>query len=363
MYRGRALLAPCLLTAIWVLARSAAVQDIGPEVLIHDEAMDGYAAENIEPIDRRGEEMTRWPSIENTAAKPHSSKRVSEIIANIHQFVVGGRPRQKMPPPANRSALIRTLESLQDNRKAESAPPASEPFNRDVQAHKLAKGAPARPNKSASRISLYGYAFWRDEGRQGLAPLAQYGGSQLGLVASYRLGTATTAPALFARASGELDTFQGAEAAAGVRWQPTRKIPISLAVERRFRHKSDDAVAAYLFGGWSSDRLPVGAELSVYGQAGVVRADRGPQKIDHFYDGQIRLERRVLTAGKVHLTAGGGVWAGGQSGINRVDTGPTAAVNFGLGQTSFRLSADYRVRMTGNAAPPSGPAITLSASY
>lgn len=363
MYRGRALFAPCLLTAVWVFARALTMQDFGHETLRLETSTDSDMAEANALIGNGSSETRTWPDRTPPSASTYFGKTTTSVVNGFAPFIVGSIQRRKMPLLSARFPILNALESTRIYKQAPSDASTEDLVNYHPQPNKTSTAASPVTGKTSSRISLYGYAFWRDEGSQGLAPLAQYGGSQLGLVASYRLGNATTAPALFARASGELDTFQGAEAAAGVRWQPTREIPISLAVERRFRHKSDDAVAAYLFGGWSFDQLPVGAELSVYGQAGVVRADRGSKKIDHFYDGQVRLERRVLTTGKVHLTVGGGAWAGGQSGVDRVDAGPTAAVNVGLGQTSFRLSADYRVRMTGNAAPPSGPAITLSASY
>jgi hypothetical protein len=339
------------------------MQDFGHEALLLETSTDSDMAGTNALIGNGNSETRAWPDRTPPAASAYFGKTTTNVVNGFAPLIVGSTQRRKMPFLSASIPILHTVESTRISGQAQSEAFTEELVNYHPQPHRTSTAVLPVTGKTTSRLSLNMYAFWRDEGSQGLAPLAQYGGSQLGLVASYRLGNTTKAPALFARASGALDIFQSAEAAAGVRWQPTRKIPISLAVERRFRHESDDAVAAYLFGGWSSDQLPVGAELSVYGQAGIVRADRGPKKIDHFYDGQVRLERRVLNAGKVHLTVGGGAWAGGQSGVNRTDAGPTAAVNFGLGQTSFRLSADYRFRMAGNATPPSGPAITLSASY
>ena len=367
MFRGRALLAPCLLTAFWILARSAtfqdSVQDFGHEARILDAATNGPTAKSNIRTNRSELKFTAWPKDKTRAAGVIFGNPVSKIFADLPQFEAGPAQHYKRSPPAVGVSIFSALESARNHQQSESQLPTADQQNYKPQPGKGATETTPAPGHSASRLSLYGYAFWRDDGNQGLAPFAQYGGSQHGLIASYRLGDSKTAPALFGRISGALDSLRNAEAATGVRWQPSHKLPLSLAVERRFRRDAADAIAAYLFGGWSSDQMPFGAQLSVYGQAGAVRADSGPEKLDHFYDGQVRLERKALTIGKANLSVGGGAWAGGQSGINRVDAGPTAAINFGLGQTSFQLSADYRFRVTGNAAPASGPAITLSASY
>ncbi|MEE9433232.1 MAG: hypothetical protein V3V15_03230 [Sphingorhabdus sp.] len=196
-----------------------------------------------------------------------------------------------------------------------------------------------------------------------LAPAAQYGGSQIGLIASYRLGERKAAPSLLMRVSSEADSLRQAEIALGMRWPLFGRLPVELSLERRFRRNSSDAFAAYIAGGWSAKGLPLDFRLSGYGQVGIVVADKGPQKASHFYDGNIRVARKALSIKRAKVSIGAGVWAGGQRGINRVDTGPTASVDFGLAQTNFRLSADYRFRVAGNAEPGSGLAITLSANY
>src|SRR5690606_42126777 len=82
-----------------------------------------------------------------------------------------------------------------------------------------------------------------------------------------------------------------------------------------------------------------------------------------FVDGQMRVERQVASLGKPDLSAGGGVWGGAQREAARVDVGPTAAVTFPLAKGRGRVSADYRFRVAGDAAPSSGPALTLSAGF
>ena len=76
-----------------------------------------------------------------------------------------------------------------------------------------------------------------------------------------------------------------------------------------------------------------------------------------------RVERPLVHPGNFEPRAGGGVWGGAQRGASRVDVGPTATVNFRLGPTNTRLSADYRWRVSGNSASDSGPVVTSSAGF
>lgn len=218
--------------------------------------------------------------------------------------------------------------------------------------------------KKAKRLSVYGYAFWRDGGgSNALAPRAQYGGSQIGVTAAYRLADAPSAPELSARFNIDAEKFDQPEAALGLRWRPLRKLPVALTIERRFREGPTDSVAAFLAGGFDTVRLAEEIQLSGYAQAGFDRRDAGTKKLKHFYDANLKAGRHIARDGALDISAGGGVWAGGQRGVNRVDAGPGVNVDFALANTNWRMSADYRFRVLGDANPGSGLAVTLSASY
>ena len=105
--------------------------------------------------------------------------------------------------------------------------------------------------------------------------------------------------------------------------------------------------------------LPAGLSGEIYAQAGYVA---GPNA-SAFVDGQLRVERRLARLGRGELRAGLGAWGGAQKGANRIDVGPSATLDFPLGGGQGRVSADWRLRAAGNAAPKSGPAITLSAGF
>ena len=95
------------------------------------------------------------------------------------------------------------------------------------------------------------------------------------------------------------------------------------------------------------------------GQAGYV----GGKYASAFADGQLRAERPLAEFGDAKLTAGGGAWGGAQKGAARLDIGPSASLQLKLGQTSSRLSMDWRFRVAGAAEPASGPALTISAGF
>ena len=82
-----------------------------------------------------------------------------------------------------------------------------------------------------------------------------------------------------------------------------------------------------------------------------------------FVDGQLRVDRPIATIGPTEIRAGGGAWGGAQQGANRLDVGPTASVKVSSGQIGARLGVDWRFRVVGDAAPSSGPAMTLAAGF
>jgi hypothetical protein len=170
------------------------------------------------------------------------------------------------------------------------------------------------------------------------------GASQAGLAARYRAGRGL---AVAARVSSP------AEAALGIEWTPSRRLPLRLLAERRQRlgREGRSAFALLVHGGVSDFRLPAQLRLDAYAQAGIV----GARSRDAFADGALRLS---LPAGRLKL--GAGAWAAAQPGVSRLDLGPQASLRLGPG---FTLAGDYRWRVGGNTAPTSGPSFTLFADF
>tara|TARA_A100001391_G_scaffold66729_3_gene42453 strand:+ start:38482 stop:39603 length:1122 start_codon:yes stop_codon:yes gene_type:complete len=217
-----------------------------------------------------------------------------------------------------------------------------------------------------SRWTMSSWLFWRDDslgGRQA-ATTPNYGRSQAGVVLAYRLAPESKhRPQAYARAITALEGPGEADLAAGLSARPLPDVPLRLAAEARLALRdgaSELRPAAFVVTELPPFALPGQFVGEVYAQAGWVGGDFATG----FVDGQVRLNRVLEQNQGFTLSAGGGAWVGAQKGTRRFDIGPTAAVSFRLGDDVYgRLSADYRVRVAGNAAPASGPALTLSAGF
>lgn len=214
---------------------------------------------------------------------------------------------------------------------------------------------------STSRFSIYGYGFYRP-GPGGESAIAQtrYGGSQTGAVAAVRLDrSANQRFDLLGRVSYSPDDPDSLELGAGIRWQPDRSVPLTLATEYRRRIDGTGTAIAYAAGG--IDRQPVVADftLSAYGQAGVFKQDG----VHGFFDAQASVLRPAGRLGPIALEAGAGAWAGGTDAVHRLDIGPRLSFQLEISDAPVTLAADYRFRIAGAAAPGDGPAITLATGF
>jgi hypothetical protein len=225
---------------------------------------------------------------------------------------------------------------------------------------------PALPKSSfrpdpEKRLNFYAYSFWRPQTSGGSdAPAALYGGSQSGIIASYALNrTSQSELALLVRAAVTPGQFGEQEIASGLRWRPSRRVPIAIAAERRFRTRSKSNFAIYA--STSVDRLSLSSGFDAHGYAqGGLIPGKSPNV---FYDAGMRVERKFFDVSGTELAAGLGTWAGGQSGVSRLDAGPTISSKLVLGKSRITISADWRVRIGGDAKPGNGPALTISSGF
>lgn len=80
---------------------------------------------------------------------------------------------------------------------------------------------------------------------------------------------------------------------------------------------------------------------------------------DMFADGAVRIVLPV----RGRLRIGGGIWGAAQPGVARLDVGPHVALRLPVARTQVWVAADWRVRVAGDAAPGSGPALTLATDF
>ncbi|GGB52032.1 hypothetical protein GCM10010833_03490 [Blastomonas aquatica] len=221
------------------------------------------------------------------------------------------------------------------------------------------------------RWSVYAWSLVREgSGASALAPGAQYGGSQAGLIVRYALGDTGRAPAVYARAASALANDDDRTLALGVTARPWRALPVDLAVERRFSlgTPQNDRFAALLVGGGSTSLGRSRIRLDAFGQTGIV----GYRDAQGFFDAQMLVSRQVAAQDGYSVSLGGGVWAGGQQEpdaagskrwVHRVDLGPRVTLVLPVGDSQMTVALDWRQRVDGDALPASGVALTVSTGF
>ena len=217
-----------------------------------------------------------------------------------------------------------------------------------------------RPALAAGpRIGRWSSSSWlyvRREGGSALAPAGTLGGSQAGTRLLYRLDRDAARPvALSARVYAPLRRASAGEAALGLDWRPLPRLPLHILAERRqaLGGEGRSAFGVTLYGGGSA-RLPAGLRLDGYAQTGVV----GLRARDLFVDGSLR-----VTAPAGPLEIGAAAWGAAQPGATRLDAGPQISLRLPAESVNLRLSAEWRFRLAGDAAPGSGPAFTLATDF
>lgn len=218
------------------------------------------------------------------------------------------------------------------------------------------------------RWSADGWAMLRGGGDGALAAgggaPATYGASQAGAVLRYRLAPASPhRPVAYLRATAALNGSDEREAALGVSARPLAALPVIAGVEMRAAHRRGGLrlrPAVLLVSELPVIALPAALQAEAYAQAGYV----GGRFATAFADGQVRIDRSAGKLGRARLTLGAGAWGGAQKGVARLDVGPAMRLAVPLGPAaSARIGVDWRLRVAGNAAPSSGPALTLSAGF
>ena len=212
--------------------------------------------------------------------------------------------------------------------------------------------------------SLSAFAIYRpNSGPASLSPTSQLGGSQFGFRAQRLLfqPSRNLALSLNLRGSTPLKVSNGKEAGLGLAIRRAGRVPIELIAERRvaFDRGGRNAFAGLIATGFNDLPTVAGFNLNGYAQAGIV----GLRRRDGFVDGSLRLDRKIASKGSLAAELGGGIWGAVQPGVSRVDIGPSAAIRFRIGSAGVRLGSEWRQRVSGNARPGSGPAITFGLDY
>lgn len=205
------------------------------------------------------------------------------------------------------------------------------------------------------------WALWREGSstRADAVMGGRLGGSQAGLRIDFDLTPeAESRVAAYSRMSVALNRPASPEAAAGVAWQPSRSIPISLAAERRIAlgKGARNANAVMAVGGFGPKGIAASLQAEGYAQTGMV----GFRSNDLFMDGKLSVLSPVA---HFPVRVGASVSGGAQPQVERLDVGPEVQIRLPLPRAAARLSVEWRERIAGLAAPASGLAITLGGDF
>lgn len=315
----------------------------------------GYASHGLAIAPSPG---FREPSVRAARWSARVPPRPPSPLAHVH--IAGVRPFADPSIPAPAFPIKSAPVVVGAARDVGSDGPAEQP-SPDPPAQPLrepAAGAPVGRAGSSDRWTLSTWAFARPDRAPSSLGQGLLGGSQVGVRAARRFGRAEA----YVRAVSSGRLGDGIEGAAGLAVRPARSMPIALAAERRQQMTGDggrSAFAAMATGGVSDVPLPLRLRLDGYGAVGIV----GMQRRDLFVEGSAVARRPVVRLAGTEIEAGAGIWAAAQPGIARVDAGPSASALFPLNGIRARLSIDWRQRVAGDAAPQSGPAVTLAADF
>lgn len=264
--------------------------------------------------------------------------------------------RQPAFLPSPRTQLYSSIPVLDEWPLSRFASAAYSPLRSSVVAPGQSMPAAPEPNR-IDRVQLSTWALLRAQragvaGTESLASGGSLGASQAGARLTYNF-TRQIAGSL--RSSSEVGR-RGGEIATGVRIQPVQRVPLWLTAERRQRigryGGGRNAFAAFFEAGVYDRPMPFDFLLDGYLEGGVV----GFHSRDLFIDGALTFTRPVYK----QFSAGLGVWGGAQPGVYRVDAGPRVSMRV---RKNVKVHVDWRQRLAGNAAPGSGPAVTLAGDF
>ncbi len=216
------------------------------------------------------------------------------------------------------------------------------------------------------RWSGEAYTLLRDDGPVGLGVNPVLGGGQSSAQIAYTprplskrpvsvvLRTTVATRGGFGTSSAGT---QSSQIALGAKWQVLPMLSVS--GERLFavRNNGRSAWTVRLAGGVAHRFGPVLADA--YGEAGIL----GFGHVDPFAGAQGRAVWPFQVAG-LRVEPGVGAWSGWQRtdiSVGRFDLGPTVGVAWD--KWNVRATADYRLKVAGNARPGSGPAVTVSGAF
>lgn len=290
------------------------------------------------------------------------------VAGNVVQVVASVPVRRDAPTAHDFAASGYTALALGDRRTAArqfAAALAADPGHANAA---LWQAERAALNK-AWRVDAY--SLIRSGGGGFVSDRPLLGGGQSGVRLGYTPGPLARRPIeLFGRLAIAHDWLdpksRSGQGALGAAWMPLGRDGPTVGVERLIAigREGRNAWAIRVSGGaWHAADAKLPIDLSAYAEAGVV----GAGSPDGFAGAQALALYPVTSHNGTRLGIGGGVWGSMQDGAartaSRLEFGPGAQLSQRIGKGTIELRGEYRFRIAGQAAPGSGPAVTVAARF
>jgi hypothetical protein len=339
--RGESLTVTVAIITLWGVVRANWPPDPMPDLVAAEKAEPTVG--KVEIATRIIETSAKWPArLQLPLVPPATSATPLAIRAGR-----SGDARMTPTPPAQPMILISQPDRQAPLLLTRIAPPANPPAQ----------------TSSSPRIQLSAWVLMRGGSAPAGAFTDQLGGSQAGIRVRTDLlrldRQVSFGPTL--RLSAALQSNAEREIAPGVSLRLNRAIPIEIIAERRIdlSGRSSDRWAALVATGVNDVPLARTFRLNGYAQAGLV----GGGARSGFAGGSITITRPVGATSASRASAGIGSWAEAQRGSVRLDIGPVVTARIEPVGTPVSLSAQWRFRVAGRAAPASGPALVIATDF
>lgn len=353
--RGAPLIVPLLVLLLWSGLRLWAWSAAGP--------LAATTETGREPVEERvAREVPAAP------APPHAADRPRVALVR-DEAARGPKPAWRLNGRSVAGGSVSVAETISAMALAEAAP-------RAMFAGQADGGAPtsdlaattvlpppmpsAMPEGRRGRV-WSGDAWLLLRGAPGSPGAPVYGASQAGAVIRLTLSPRATTIAYLRTAAAV--AAEDREVATGLSLRPFGALPLHLYAEARVlatgrQTQVQPGVGAVAAIGPLD--LPLRLSGRFYGRVGWA----GGADPTTLAEGQAQVERAIVLRDQLAVQAGLGLWGGAQWRTARLDAGPSLSVSLPLSSGLYtRAEASWRFRLAGRAAPESGPALVLAASF
>ena len=293
------------------------------------------------------------PALAAEETPPHRSAFTHAMVAAASRGdrppISAWRTRSVLPPlsaPARYGGRI----------EPSAMPVSAEPPSQGAATPERIALAPAFAMPVGSRWTVDGWLFLRNGHGDALGQGGTLGGSQAGLRIARALSETS---AIYARISGAIDRPRQPELALGASWRPLAAMGWSLNAERRVAldDRGRDGFALFAAGGIGPQPIASDWQLDGYAQAGLV----GLKRRDGFVDGRLSITRPLVSGQPDRLRFGVTMSGAAQPQVERLDIGPR--IEWRPAAMPLSASLEWLQRIAGNAAPGSGPALTIGTHF